>query len=747
MSSNSGEAAVIVTSRLLPGVEDCRGICAAPDGSLYVSRGNSIYHLSNDHKITLIAGSGTQKHGFYDGAARYALFNHPSGLLVTEDGSIYVCDSWNHCIRVIKKDRVTTFAGSTTKGYLDDADPLKAQFSGPTKIILHNNVFYVTDTNNKCIRTIQQNGAVSSILWTEVPRQGVSKNRTKNAHQISSPVGISVSPSGDKIAFSDRWTHRLFSFSVAATNDQSQLVPTSLAGTEINKKKGGYRDSTLASDAHFNAPVGITYDLYGNLLICDRNNHCIRRVDPSGSVSTVVGTNQKRQDGPLKEARTSEPNDICTLPNGDIAWVESDGSVRFMNWSCRRSVSLVALLEEPRYSDYPVTQRCSGTTFHLNREIIGMHESLDIETVKKVIEDSTVPASSVRLFLELYYGAIYNPLSPNDNQLLTVDAVSVFVHLIVLTKALRSHGWEEQVYWLEERLSKSVRRMESKLVESLLVDVAPYCLIHPPIVDIIVINYSKRRYFEELPPAHHQVKFGFLSPEIQAQILPKLDPEYNSQFTLSPHHHTAPLLRSISQGLAKLEKSKADWTISAPPQLHGADDASSSKGADAPVSEGEGAAKSWSVHEWLAFLRWPYFRRLILSGLNEVSNKHLDMPADFPEDLLESIIACIYRGDVDTCLRPLSIYSAYFALENAEEFGLCEHGSFEMTKSFQSIFKAIQVQIESSDVDVPRAPDDPANGQPKPLIQTQQWFTEWQEQHKKRLLETAAEEPAADSDL
>ncbi len=62
--------------------------------------------------------------------------------------------------------------------------------------------------------------------------------------------------------------------------------------TGIGSASGGYNgDNIQATAATFNDPVDVVLDHSGNLYICDKSNHRVRKVDVStGLVTTVIGT-------------------------------------------------------------------------------------------------------------------------------------------------------------------------------------------------------------------------------------------------------------------------------------------------------------------------------------------------------------------------------------------------------------------------------------------------------------------------
>ena len=66
---------------------------------------------------------------FVDGEGNVAKFSDPCGLSADADGTLFVADTGNNCIRKVSPGGVvTTFTGSRTPGY-KDGPPTLAQFA------------------------------------------------------------------------------------------------------------------------------------------------------------------------------------------------------------------------------------------------------------------------------------------------------------------------------------------------------------------------------------------------------------------------------------------------------------------------------------------------------------------------------------------------------------------------------------------------------------------------------------------
>jgi DNA-binding beta-propeller fold protein YncE len=110
-----------------------------------------------------------------DGPALDARFNMPFGqsadpagrLAIADDGTIYFADTRNHRIRVITTDgNIATYAGTGTAGYSGDGGPADAaQLDNPVDVELASDgTLYIADTFNSCIRAIGTDGTIRTVV-------------------------------------------------------------------------------------------------------------------------------------------------------------------------------------------------------------------------------------------------------------------------------------------------------------------------------------------------------------------------------------------------------------------------------------------------------------------------------------------------------------------------------------------------------------------------------------------------------
>lgn len=102
-------------------------------------------------------------------------------------------------------------------------------------------------------------------------------------------------------------------------------VITTVAG---NGAAGFSGDGGPARDAQLNLPTGVAVDDAGNLYIADANNRRIRKVEPSGRITTIAGTGVAEPSGdggPATEAQLGWPWGVTVGVDGQLYVVDNAG--------------------------------------------------------------------------------------------------------------------------------------------------------------------------------------------------------------------------------------------------------------------------------------------------------------------------------------------------------------------------------------------------------------------------------------
>jgi RHS repeat-associated protein len=241
--------------------------------------------------------------------------------LYDPDGAtIYFGDGTRRNAASIRADVITTLAGSV-EGFSGDGGPATAaQISVPLGIAVDaaGNVL-IADGGVRIRRVDAATGIISTIAGTGTPGFGGDGGPALQA-QLNLPGGIAVDTAGN-ILIADSLNHRIRRIH-AITGTISTV-----AGSGI----GGFAgDNGQATQARLNQPNDVTLDATGNILIADRNNHRIRRVDAAtGIITTITGSGAgfSGDGGLATQARLNTPQGVALDAAGNI-FIRDSGNRR-----------------------------------------------------------------------------------------------------------------------------------------------------------------------------------------------------------------------------------------------------------------------------------------------------------------------------------------------------------------------------------------------------------------------------------
>lgn len=275
------------------------GISFDTAGNLYVadSPNNKIRKISPAGIVTTLAGS---TYGFANGNSTVAKFSGPSGVAIDVSGNVYVSDTENHKIRKINPNGIVTTLAGSTLGYAEGTGS-DAQFHFPRGLALDaSGNILVADVGNDRIRKVSPTGVVSTFAGGT---QGFA-NGTGVLAQFDRPFGVAIDASGNMYV-ADRNNNKIRKISPNAE-------VTTLAGSTL-----GFADGTGVS-SQFYYPYAVAVDASGNIYVADRDNHRIRKISPTGLVSTLAGGIKGFADGIVTSAKFDYPSGVAVDISGNV---------------------------------------------------------------------------------------------------------------------------------------------------------------------------------------------------------------------------------------------------------------------------------------------------------------------------------------------------------------------------------------------------------------------------------------------
>jgi trimeric autotransporter adhesin len=313
---------------------------------------NVVREVTPDGNILTFAGNGTPGYSGDNGPATQAQLHGPAGVAVDSSGDLYIADSGNNTIREVTGGLIFTFAGDGYASYFGDANapgstaanptgttPTRAEFNNPQDVVVGpGGGIYIVDTGNSYIREVL-GGAVNFVAGS-------------GAVGFAGDGGLATAPTttaGGGVALYDPQALAFDSagnyYIADSGNDRIRRVNTkgiinTIAG---NGTFGFSGDGGPATNAALNLPSGVVVDSQGNIYIADTRNFRIRKVSPSGTISTIAGNglmSYSGDGGPATAAQLNGPLGVGVDTHENLFIADSgNNAVRISNSSGITSVA------------------------------------------------------------------------------------------------------------------------------------------------------------------------------------------------------------------------------------------------------------------------------------------------------------------------------------------------------------------------------------------------------------------------
>ncbi len=275
-----------------------RDVVVAPNGVLYVSQGGqpSIRRIDSTGVITTFAGKDTlcasgRAVACGDGgpaSADSVKFRAPAGLALGPDGTLYIADDNDFRIRKISPAGViSTVIGTGTSGSSGDFGPATSAQIGEVRDIAlgPDGSLYLADRGNGRVRRVTPAGIVMPFAGGGSQVQdGVRADQL----QLIEPSALAVGPDGS-VYIADVGHYRVWKVTPNG-------IAASVAGSGTACNAAFYDlcgDNGKATQAKFTEISNLSLAADGSLYVADLGNFHIRRVDPRGIITLVIGTGEQ----------------------------------------------------------------------------------------------------------------------------------------------------------------------------------------------------------------------------------------------------------------------------------------------------------------------------------------------------------------------------------------------------------------------------------------------------------------------
>jgi uncharacterized protein (TIGR03437 family) len=279
---------------------------------------NVVYKVDRQGTTTtVVAGTGTRGYSGDGAPATNAQLASPGGTAVAPDGTLYISDCGNDRIRKVAPNGIITTIAGSVGGFLGDGgQATAARLNCPRSIVLDaaGNLFF-TDSLNLRVRKIAANGVITTVAGTGRLSQSGDGGPATSAD--GAPGWLALGPDGSLY-----FTDDADAGSRSAYKRVRRVAPSGTISTVAGTGVAGFTgDGGPATAAQLRAVSGVAVDAAGIVYISDWGNERIRRVDRDGIITTYAGTGAAGiagDGGPAIGAQLNIPTGLTFDADGNL---------------------------------------------------------------------------------------------------------------------------------------------------------------------------------------------------------------------------------------------------------------------------------------------------------------------------------------------------------------------------------------------------------------------------------------------
>jgi hypothetical protein len=568
---------------------------------------------------------------------------HQPVLMIAEDNG--------NVIRRIEGDMVTRYAGTGQSGR-KDGPRLEATFAFPVDIIkAKDGRYFISDYNHCLIRVIHHDGMVTTIgSGTDKCFDGSAKTAS-----FDYPRGLCLS-SRNSILVAEHMSHNIreideqLNVTTVLYPDKHPPRRTPAPGAPEQTARGPYEHSSKTL-----GPLGITaVPGTQDFIIVDNLNGTLRIWSiEDGSVEVLP-------------VASKNPAYLTFTPNGDMWWTEhsSKGQAdifcvrkairpfnpeyEFENFKPFEKSFLTFIGEEESRNGIQLRQTTglqnniatlqhSGETLRLLRSVVNLTSpDLLLPEVLARVEASQVPLLSVKAWIQILHGVSLDLAVDSAEQLPAI--AKQYAHMSFLSSLASMPCGRD---WYHSKFVSTLRPITDIFaLQSIYEDIVAVCASHEPLLE--AISYRLK------------AQMSVSNSNSDTQNSSSSDhPTSSTPSTASKPSLTSPQ-KHLRYALRRLWKEMVAHPNDALP------DSLPTRNFTISTSTG---SDTTLVHDWLLYARWPYFKRMIDSGMSEATSQRLELPEGFP---LQIFLQYLYNGKIDS----IDFESAWYLRLNGGEFAL-----------------------------------------------------------------------------
>ncbi|HEX4773046.1 MAG TPA: hypothetical protein VH351_19590 [Bryobacteraceae bacterium] len=207
-------------------------------------------------------------------------------MAVDAAGNLYIADNGNNRVRCVDalSGIIRTVAGSGTvssSNLGDGGAATSASLFGPTDVAIDTaGNLYIADTYHGRVRKVDSTGVISTVAGGGAPQpgaDGLGNGGPAVDAVLNAPSGLALDSAGNL-------------YIADAGNNLVRVITAGVISVVAGNGAPAYSgDGGAAINASLSEPTAVRLDAGGNVYIAESGNSVVRKVDPTGTITTIAG--------------------------------------------------------------------------------------------------------------------------------------------------------------------------------------------------------------------------------------------------------------------------------------------------------------------------------------------------------------------------------------------------------------------------------------------------------------------------
>jgi uncharacterized protein (TIGR03437 family) len=273
-------------------------------GDLYITDDSGcLWEVTPNGTIQAVAGFAPSFAVGNGGPAVLAGLNTPVGVAAAPDGSLLFTEQFaNRVRRVSQAGTITTVAGDGVVGFVSPGPAVSTSLYIPDAVAADSsgNIYLVS-----AVGAASSGGGTTAGYVYKVNSAGT----LSVFYQATLANGIGIDAQGNLL--------------VAGADQIVRVTPSGTATVIAGTGKAGFSgDNGPAISATFTYPTGVAADAAGNIYVSDTGNLRIRKISPSGTITSIGGGGPTEVDGVPATQSQVAPYAIASDAAGNVFFAE-----------------------------------------------------------------------------------------------------------------------------------------------------------------------------------------------------------------------------------------------------------------------------------------------------------------------------------------------------------------------------------------------------------------------------------------